>query len=197
MLTQIQEWSLSVRVLIQPCLSARCSVPARITCLYKLVRLMFLAPMNQDEIAEMVRDLGRRMGIRIRDHRAIDFLYAEYGGHPLLSRKACSMAARRRAAHEIPWHMTLEHLQVVARSRGDGSPLQQASEILDSFLEWFPTEGDLLRALWSSDSDEREIARLEIEGDPRRIEHAVPYGLVLADSFTARIHAVEIATREL
>ncbi len=165
--------------------------------LYKLVRLMFLAPMDQDEMAEMVRDLGRRMGIRIRDHRAIEFLFAEYGGHPLLSRKACSMAARERAADEIPWHMTLEDLQAVARSRGDGTPLQQASEILESFTEWFPTEGDLLRALWSPDSEESAIARLEIEEEPRHIEHAEPYGLLLATELTARIHAVEVATREL
>jgi len=164
--------------------------------LYKLVRLMFLAPMNQDEMSEMVRDLGRRMGIRIRDHRAIEFLFEEYGGHPLLSRKACSLAARERAAREIPWRMTLEHLQAAARSRGDGTPLQQASEILDSFAQWFPTEGDILRALWSPDSEESAIARLEIEEDPRRIEHAAPYGLVLADALTARIRAVEIANRE-
>src|SRR4051794_40314634 len=102
---------------------------------------MFLAPMSRDEMAEMVRDLGRRMGIRVRDHKAIEFLFAEYGGHPLLTRKSCSLAAADRPTDEIPWHMTLDRIQYAAASRGDGTPLQQAAEILESFGEWFPLEG--------------------------------------------------------
>lgn len=73
--------------------------------LYKLVRLLYLAPLSRDEMAEMVRDLGRRMGVRVRDHQVVDFLYAEYGGHALLTRKACSLAAKYRAEDVIPWHM--------------------------------------------------------------------------------------------
>jgi hypothetical protein len=163
--------------------------------LYKLVRLMFLAPMTRDEMAEMVRDLGRRMGIRVRDHNTIDFLFDEYGGHPLLTRKACSLACTERPRDEIPWHMSVDSVRVAAGSRGDGTPLQQAAEILDSFTEWFPLEGDLLRSLWSPDGDESELARLEIEEDDARIQHAEPYGLVAQDRVTARIRAVERALR--
>lgn len=163
--------------------------------LYKLVRLMFLAPLTRDEMAEMVRDLGRRMGVRVRDHEVIDFLYSEYGGHALLTRKACSLASKQRVRDEIPWHMSLHAVREAAEQEGEGSPFQQAGEILESFGEWFPSEASLLRALWSNDSDEREIGRLLFEEDHRRVAHAGPYGLVIDNSTAPRISAIERAVR--
>lgn len=163
--------------------------------LYKLVRLMFLAPLARDEMQEMVRDLGRRMGVRVRDYQVIDFLYKEYGGHALLTRKACSLASRQRARDEIPWQMSLASVQAAAEEKGQGSPFQQASEILDSFGEWFPEEAALLRELWSTDAEERDLGQLLYEEDPRRVEHAGPYGLLVADTTTPRIRAIERAVR--
>ncbi|WP_326952252.1 AAA family ATPase [Amycolatopsis sp. NBC_01286] len=163
--------------------------------LYKLVRLMFLAPLTREEMQDMVRDLGRRMGVRVRDHQVIDFLYSEYGGHALLTRKACSLASKKRARDEVPWHMTLLSVQSAAEEKGEGSPFQQAGEILESFDEWFAEEAGLLRELWSRDAEERELGRLLYEEDHRRIAHAGPYGLVVADTTTPRIRAIERAVR--
>jgi len=163
--------------------------------LYKLVRLMFLAPLTRDEMAEMVRDLGRRMGVRVRDHKVIDFLYEEYGGHALLTRKACSLASRQRNKEEIPWHMTLDAAEAAAKERGDGTPFQQAEEILTSFGEWFPDEAGLLRELWSPEADERELGRLLYEEDKSRLAHAGPYGLVLDSTTSPRIRAIERSVR--
>ena len=84
----------------------------------------------------MVRDLGRRMGVRVRDHQVIDFLFAEYGGHALLTRKGCSLAASERPRDEVPWHMTLADVETASNATGSGTPLQQAVEILESFGEW-------------------------------------------------------------
>lgn len=163
--------------------------------LYKLVRLMYLAPLSRDEMAEMVRDLGRRMGVRVREHEVIDFLFDEYGGHALLTRKACSLAARGRHKDVIPWHMSLEAVHASANQEGDGSPLRQAGEILASFGEWFPNEADLLRDLWSADDEDRELGRMLYEEDPRRLSHAGPYGLVVKETTKSRIRAVERAVR--
>lgn len=163
--------------------------------LYKLVRLMYLAPLSRDEMAEMVRDLGRRMGVRVRDHEVIDFLFDEYGGHALLTRKACSLATRQRQKDEIPWHMSLEAVETASRQEGEGSPFRQAGEILASFGEWFPDEADLLRDLWSSDDEERELGRMLYDEDPRRLSHAGPYGLVVEATTKPRIRAVERAVR--
>lgn len=159
--------------------------------LYKLVKLMFLSPMSRDEMAQMVRDLARRMGIRIRDYRVIDFLNSEYGGHPLLTRKVCSLAATARIREEVPWHMELEVVEKAALARGEGTPFQQAGEILDSYREWFPDEADLLYSLWSSDREENDLARSLIAEDARVVSHAAPYGLLVGNTFEPRIRAVE------
>ena len=161
--------------------------------LYKLVRLMYLAPLSRDEMSEMVRDLGRRMGIRVRDHEVIDFLFDEYGGHALLTRKACSLAARRRPKGEIPWHMSLQSVEAIALQDQEGSPFRQAGELLTSFGEWFPDEATLLRDLWSADPEERELGQLVYEEDPRRLEHAGPYGIVVDNTTAPRIRAIERA----
>ncbi|MFE4541557.1 hypothetical protein [Arthrobacter sp. NPDC056727] len=163
--------------------------------LYKLVRLMFLAPLTREEMQEMVRDLGRRMGVRVRDYKVLDFLYEEYGGHALLTRKACSLACKQRAPNEIPWHMSLTSVQSAAGEKSQGAPFQQASQILDSFGEWFPEEAGLLRELWSGNPDERELGRMLYEEEPRRIEHAGPYGLVITNTTAPRIRAIERAVR--
>lgn len=163
--------------------------------LYKLVRLMFLAPLSRDEMAEMVRDLGRRMGVRVRGHEVIDFLFDEYGGHALLTRKACSLAAKQRRKDELPWHMSLDSVEASARQDGEGTPFRQAGEILTSFGEWFPEEATLLRDLWSSDAEEREFGKLLFDEDPRRLAHAGPYGIVVDGSTEPRIRAVERAVR--
>ena len=165
--------------------------------LYKLVRLMYLAPLSRDEMAEMVRDLGRRMGVRVRDHQVIDFLFAEYGGHALLTRKACSLAASERPRDQVPWHMTLTEVQAASLASGPGTPLQQAAEILLSFGEWFPDEAMMLDELWSSDPDAEAAARELIQEDPAQVAHAAPYGLLWQDTLNARIRAVQRSVSDL
>ncbi len=163
--------------------------------LYKLLRLMYLAPLSRAEMADMVRDLGRRMGVRVRDHKVIDFLFEEYGGHALLTRKACSLAARSRSRDQVPWHMTLDAVEAASQERGDGTPFQQAEEILTSFGEWFPDEAGLLREVWSSDPDERELGMMLLRDRPRLLSYAGPYGIVVHGTTIPRIRAIERSVR--
>lgn len=164
--------------------------------LYKLVRLLYLAPLSRDEMADMVRDLGRRMGVRVRDHRVIDFLFEEYGGHALLTRKACSLAAKDRAGETIPWHMTVAHTEAASRIRGEGTPFQQAGEILTSFAEWFPDEAGLLRELWSADPQDNELGRMLYREDRNALIHAGLYGIVIRDTAMPRIRAAARFVRD-
>ncbi|KPC92753.1 hypothetical protein ADL27_23355, partial [Streptomyces sp. NRRL F-6602] len=102
---------------VDPAIFERPLLDGKDNLLYKFVRLSFLSPMKKEEMQEMVRSLGKRMGLRYRDHETIDFLYHEFGGHPLLTRKACSAATRKRPTDEIPWHVTLEALREALEQR--------------------------------------------------------------------------------
>src|SRR5260370_9004994 len=157
--------------------------------IYKLVRLQFLTPMERDEMAEMVRSLGKRMGLRVRDHLVIDYLFDQYGGHPLLTRKACSIATRNRPRDEIPWDIPLDAVQEAAAKRGRDTPAEQAADVLASFEEWFPGEAYLLKSLWSGPDDDRKTMKQLLEEDPKEALHIPAYGLA-NDDWSPRINAM-------
>ena len=174
---------------VDPAIFERPLLGGRDNLLYKLVRLQFLAPMERDEMAEMVRSLGKRMGLRVRDHRVIDYLYDQYGGHPLLTRKACSIATRKRPSDEIPWDVPLDAVKEAAARRGRDTPAEQAADVLLSFEEWFPEEAYLLRSLWSGPDEDRAVMKLLLEEDPKVALHIPAYGLSNED-WSPRIKAL-------
>ncbi|MFI9322286.1 hypothetical protein ACIGXI_21195 [Kitasatospora aureofaciens] len=164
-------------------------IDGRDNMLYKFARLSFLSPMSRDEMAEMVRSLGRRMGLRYSDHRTIDFLFREFGGHPLLTRKACSTAARSRPENEIPWHVPVSALEGALAKTGPNSPRSQVKDVLDSFTEWFGDEAAMLPLLWSDDQHERADAQEWVRSEPDMASHLVSYGITDED-WNPRIHAM-------
>lgn len=174
---------------VDPAIFDRPILEGRDNLLYKVVRLDFLAPMDREEMAEMVRALGKRMGLRYRDHRVIDFLFQQYGGHPLLTRKACSWASRGRPPEEIPWDVPLNAVVAASERRGRDTPATQASDVLASFTEWFPDEADFLRLLWSESLSDRQLARDLLVDNPEMGEHIPAYGLS-NDDWTPRIEAL-------
>lgn len=163
--------------------------------LYKLVRLKFLAPLSEEEMAIMIRDLGRRMGVRIRDHEVIDLLYRSYGGHPLLTRKACSLACKERPLEAVPWHMSVGDVQKVLDNHSEGSPYKQAAELLESFTTWFPKEGELIAWLWSPDPEDRAYAEVFLDSEPDYLPHAAPYGILCEGSREPRIQVIREAVQ--
>jgi hypothetical protein len=173
---------------VNPALFEQPIFDGRDNLLYKLVRLVWLAPMTREEVAEMVRSLGRRMGVRVRDHLAIDLLMSEYGGHPLLSRRACSRATTKRSALEIPFDLSVERLERAIAARGRGSTREEALDLMTAFSEWFPEEAALLALARPDDSTGHALLQAELAEDPRTLEHAIAYGLCNAD-LSARVRA--------
>jgi hypothetical protein len=176
---------------VDPALFERPLLGGNDNLLYKLVRLVWLAPMSRDEMADMVRSLGKRMGVRVRGHQEIDNLFANYGGHPLLTRKACSLAVRARSPETLPFHITAEALEDALTSREYGGPHDQAADVLASFTEWFPAEAALLRLYFSRDIEERELALSLLDDDPNAMSHSIAYGLCFPDHGARIAAAIE------
>ncbi len=166
---------------VDPAMYERPIVEGKDNLLYKLVKLVWLAPMSREEMAEMVRSLGRRMGVRVRDHEVIDRLFNQYGGHPLLTRKACSLATRSRSPEQLPFHISRDEIEQAIAAREYGGPQDQAADVVTSFTEWFPNEAALLRLYFSPQDDERELAKSLLSDDPDALIHAVAYGLCFSD----------------
>jgi len=140
--------------------------------LYQFALVKFLEPLNRDEMQGMVRILGKRTGMRFRDHELIDSLHAEYGGHPLLSRQACSFLHQHRPKDQVPYSVTIEDLRKAFVATGPNTPLAHALDVPESFSEWFPEEGKLL--------SERLRAESHLSAGPE-LQHAIAYGLLNPD----------------
>ena len=133
-----------------------------------------LAPMSRDEMRQMVRVLGKRSGLRFDSHLLFDSLFAEYGGHPHLTRQACSRVAeavQHREAGEVPYHVKLSDLNSVYASVADGSPAHSAWETFQSFERWYPEESE-------------HVAELIRDGHTPEVDlipHAVDFGICDAE----------------
>ncbi|MFE0544595.1 hypothetical protein [Streptomyces sp. NPDC058891] len=174
---------------VDPAIFEKPLIGSRDNLLYKFARLSFLSPMKRHEMQDMVRSLGKRMALRYTDHQTIEFLFQEFGGHPLLTRKACSVAARKRPQGEIPWHVPLSALQEAAQMRGPNTPQSEVKDVLASFTEWFGDEAAMLPLLWSDDPQEQEDAREWAQSEPDTAAHLMSYGITDED-WAPRIHAM-------
>lgn len=181
---------------VDPEMFERPTLGDRDNLIYKLVRLMWLSPMSRDDMGDMVRTLGKRMGVRIPNHLTIDALFHEYGGHPLLTRKACSLAIRDRDRAVLPWVLSTEAVAAVAALTGRNTPSDQAFDVFDSFQTWFPDEAAVLELLWSEDPESRELAVAVADENPDSLMHARAYG-ILNDELEPSIHAMLGAIRKL
>ena len=138
--------------------------------LYQFSRVMFLEPLDRDALQQMVRALGKRSGMRFADHRLINELADEYGGHPLLTRQACSWVHRHRPAAVVPYSVSLEALEEAFIAKGTGTPLAHAHDTLDELAQWYPDDSRLVVDLLAGQPT-----------DVRQMQHAVDYGLVNPD----------------
>ncbi len=57
--------------------------------LFGIVQSEYLKGLTDEECNSMIKTLGKRMGLKF-EYDVIKFIYAQYGGHPMLTRLACS-----------------------------------------------------------------------------------------------------------
>ena len=151
--------------------------------LFGFASIRMLKPMNQDEMREMVRVLGKRSGLKFESRVIFDCLLKEYGGHPHLTRMACSHIAEMRThsqKSEVPYHVTIEDLNQAINELRDGSASHTAWQTLQSFLCWYPEESDSLLEV---------IHNENIIADVKRVPHAIDFGL-LSSNGSLQMHAL-------
>ncbi|WP_417376861.1 hypothetical protein [Gimesia maris] len=155
--------------------------------LFKSVPDEYVPPFDLSKTREMVRKLGRYMGLKFDEH-VYAALCDDFGGHPFLIRQFCSNI-HRHCKGDRPQTLTKpRYLEVKRESKGE------VSEYLDMILtvlrEHFEDEYDLLRMLASDDWDGfNELAN----HDPNIIRHLVGYGIIQRDKnkFAFNIEAIK------
>lgn len=130
-----------------------------------------LGPMSRDEMRQMVRSLGKRSGLKFDSYELFNVLYEEYGGHPHLTRQACSLIAEH--AHkdetaEVPYRVQIADVRRAVDFMGEGSPAHAAWQTFQSFQRWYPGEAAIVH----------EVARTRMpQRDVSLITHAIGFGL--------------------
>jgi len=78
---------------------------------FSLLQEEFLPPLLPADCTQMVRNIGRQVGLSF-NNEAADFVAECSGGHPQIARQLCSLAYRNR--YRKPGEMTLAHLRKAA-----------------------------------------------------------------------------------
>jgi len=157
--------------------------------IHKLVRLLWLGPMERDEMRDMIGTLGKRMGVKIRGNEPTDLLFDEFGGHPFLTRQACPVVTRGRRPDDLPFYIDAKR---VARAMDDPSMRKLAREHFDEFRRWFGEEARVLEYLWSDNDEDRVSGQERLAELPSGLEHAIAFGIAKEDG-SARIAAAASA----
>ncbi len=141
--------------------------------LFSWAKPYYVPPFMPEEATQLLRELGRRMGIRWQIN-AEDEVYVQTGGHPYLLRDLASAvtrslplnAAQRQVTRGDVTRRVPEWKRTVAGN---------ISEILAHVERYYPSERLLLDYLLEDEDTFAELA----ESDPQHLHHLLSLGLVL------------------
>lgn len=149
--------------------------------LFSTMHEYYLEPFDRGTTTEMVRQLARTMGIRV-EPEVYDQLFRVYGGHPFLTRQACSYLVKSISARPGVLNMAhLEKHQAALDRRLD----RNVKQILTVLATWYPEEYEALRDLALGHAA-RFRERVE-NAAPSVLAHLEGYGLVRVDEQVASI----------
>lgn len=135
---------------------------------FGLYKPIFLPPLTADESQEMIKTLGKGMGI-YWETEATQLIFEETNGHPFLIRLLCSRIVKKHPKRPLNVNRQMVEEQIGPFLRDEGDKFEQIIELLH---ENFPTEERLLE----------QIALDKAEGDlpDEMIRHLLGYHLILA-----------------
>lgn len=142
--------------------------------MFGIIRPVYLRGLDHDALQQMVLFFGRRMGLRF-DSNAISYLFGRYGGHPLLSRMACSYVHHHAASsrEQRPIDVTAESLRLDERGR-DNDLLFYCRHIVSELREFYSDEFEMLEMLAAGNV----VDFMQLSAEPEWTRHLAKYGLV-------------------
>lgn len=144
--------------------------------LFSMAQVRYLPTFDRAELRQMVRTLGNYMGLRF-DEDVYDYLRDRYGGHPLLTRAACSLVHRSTASVERPVVVTVAGLKTQERSR-ENELFPFGTHVLSMLEKWYPQEYEMLQKLAQGESAFfTEMAAT----CPEYVQHLKAYSLVTGE----------------
>ena len=142
--------------------------------LFGIVSYKYLTGLGEEETRRMLRVLGRRMGLRFAEG-AIQYVYRRYGGHPLLTRLACSYVHQRSYLSKTERPIDVDEGDLRRSENLRDAELQfYCRHVVSELQEFYPDEYDLLEYLAAG----RIKDFLDFALYPEYSSHLRAYGLV-------------------
>lgn len=143
--------------------------------LFGIVTPYYLKGFSLEEIRVMIKSLGQRMGMSFTP-TALEFLFKHYGGHPSLTRRACSLLNRKLEENNISKPLIIDQ-EYLKNELGliDAEQLTfYCREVVSELEEFYEVEYEMLEFLASGQI--KDFMDLSIY--PESIAHLKSYGLL-------------------
>ena len=159
--------------------------------LFGIVPYQYLGGLNVDEVRRMLRTLGRPMGMRFSEE-AVRYVTKQYGGHPLLTRIAASVAHRtlRESRKALPRVVELAWLQ-------DTEGLREAElefycgHVTSELRRFYPDEYEIMAEI----ADGNLVEMFDFIAEPTWTTHLTNYGLLGKDAEGRPAFAIPVLRR--
>jgi len=169
--------------------------------MFGIIRPTYLIGFERDDVRSMINHLGRRMGLKFESD-CIEYLYDRYGGHPLLTRMACSHINSMvvRDLHNKPCTIT-KALASKDEEERDAELSYYCRHVVSELKQFYPDEYEMLELL----SSRQIVDFIELDQDPELSRHLSSYGLITKDTsgkpkfaipVVGKYVAMELARRE-
>lgn len=130
----------------------------------------YIPGFDQERTREMVRKLGRLMGIKF-DEGIYTRLVEDYGGHPFLIRQVCSAIAKKYPQRPVQ----IDRLKYNAAREEYNRGSEYFDMLLDVLTQFYSEEYEMLNMLAAGDL---ETFKFFADQDYSMVKHLIGYGII-------------------
>ena len=153
--------------------------------IFNVVQPTYISGFSVDQTREMVRKLGRVMGIRF-DETIYSKLVEDYGGHPFLIRRVCSKLAKLYSGRPVD----IDRIKYTKAKEAFNIENTYFDMILAVLTQFYPDEYEMLRFLAIND---KQNFYYFVNLDPAMVSHLIGYGIIAksGEDYDFKIDAIK------
>ena len=140
--------------------------------LFGIVQSEYLKGLTYEECNSMIKTLGKRMGLKF-DHDVIRLIYVQYGGHPMLTRLACSKLNMYFEEKNRPVTITLHQAEHLLPDI-NADLVYYFKHVISELQEFYPDEYDMFEMLAVG----QIVDFMELSQSMELTKHLYDYGLI-------------------
>lgn len=153
--------------------------------IFNIFQPSYISGFDQPQTREMVRKLGRMMGVTFEEN-----IYAklteDYGGHPFLIRQVCSVLSKMFNTRPV----TIDRNKYITAKKEFNRSSEYFRQLVDVLIQFYPDEYEMLKLLAIEDIDNFKYFA---NADYSMIKHLKGYGIIreLDNEYDFQIDAIK------